>query len=282
MTSRLHLIFCLALALVAAAYKKSEVEVTSTGLANQGQDQPTNEEVVRRIKNTKKTETSTLAGQTVRHMKTAKKVRSSIFAGLLRTDRYSAALLNLNCNSRHGGADIGVASTGTSLEDCKKMCIADDACTCISHEASTGSCAKQRHCHAESCESSSLADTYLLHTTLTAQNKSGKYNKTSRAWPQFSFERSGGRDCTPEADNVTDFNADEMEDDLSVTQCLNKCLNTTGCKCVMYERYYQSACYLKANCPLPTFCGRSIMYDMYVHYDTPQVNPYSGDYGWMR
>jgi hypothetical protein len=265
MPSFIHHTTCFALALVvAAAYKKSEVAINSVGLVNHSQGLGENikvKEVVRRIKK-------------------AKRVRTSTFAGLLRTDRYSDALRNIDCNSRHGGADIDVASTDTSLEECKRMCIADEACTCISHEASTGRCSKQRHCYAESCEASSLADTYMLHTTLTA--KSTKYNRTSRSWPQFSFERSGGRECTPAEDNVTNLTSEDPEDDLSVTQCLNKCLDTTGCKCVMYERYYQSTCFLKSDCPLPTFCGRSIKYDMYVHYTTPLSNPYGGDTSWMR
>jgi hypothetical protein len=195
----------------------------------------------------------------VRRMKNAiDRNALSTFAGMQRTDRYSFHR-GLNCSSGHGGDGIdapALVPMGKTLAQCQKICANDDDCTCITHEASTGKCAKQRHCYTESCVPSLLADTYTQHSTFTLGG--------GGSVPQAQFERSGGRDCTT-TEGATDIDSGSTAvEDLSVTQCLSRCLNTTGCTCVRYERYYQSECFLKANCPRPNFCARSNRYDTYV------------------
>lgn len=183
--------------------------------------------------------------------------RGSMFAGAQRTDRYSFHK-GLNCSTGHGGADIDSEATmpmGKTLPECQKLCAKDDDCTCITFASSTGRCAKQRNCYTESCVPSSLADTYTQHTSLKVGGGSV---------PQAAFERSGGRECTT-TDNATDIDTGSSAvEDLSVTQCLQRCLGNPSCGCVRYERYYQSECFLKQNCPKPTFCTRSNRYDTYV------------------
>merc|ERR1719198_838113 len=177
-----------------------------------------------------------------------------MFEGMQRTDRY-ALHHGLKCGSAAGGHDIGTASSNKTLADCEQFCAKDDDCTCINYAASTGTCRKQRYCHTEVCPSSSLADlsdTYTQHSTFKVGGGST---------PQAQFERSGGRECSA-ADNATSLSSPVV--DLSVTQCLQRCLSTTGCTCVRYERYYQSECSLQANCLLKTFCARSNRYDTYV------------------
>lgn len=222
--------------------------------------------IVRRVKKSD-------SGSTV-SKKTDSGSKVSTFAGLQRTDRYSFHS-GLNCSSQHGAADLGKESVepalGKSVHECQKMCAEDDDCTCITYEKKLGKCTKKTYCDPEECVASSLIDTYVQHSTFKTSKISVSVNKTGEseaAWPQFSFERSGGRLCSADVENITDVPGAGplVYDDYSVTQCLNTCLNTTGCDCVVYERYYQSVCTLKTNCPPEgeVMCDRSIEFDMYV------------------
>jgi hypothetical protein len=195
----------------------------------------------------------------------------SAFAGMTRSDHYSV----------HSGKDCSVADIldndatmpeQTTAEQCQQSCIADDDCTCVTHDVTKGTCKKQRRCYEESCKPSSLLDTYILHSTFKLQKK-GNLSSASilqvvadplpASTEQTLYERSGGRACT---NGTTDITGGCSGADCSVTQCLGLCQSTVGCDCVMYERYYSSKCYLKNSCPAPgeVFCDRSEIYDMYV------------------
>jgi hypothetical protein len=232
----------------AAAIKKSQLQVNAAGFIGET-DLVDQNDVVRRVQ--KGTEVN----------------KASVFAGLERTDVFSTHP-GVNCSSKHGGADLGKQMLGTTVEQCKKACAVDDDCTCISHEATKGICSKQKNCYLESCVPSSLVHTYQLHSSFKVKAKSAKghgngvYENESFAY-QNLYERSGGRDCATYA-NVTVLSTGHYDTPKDVVQCLSDCEGYAGCECVKFERYYQKACTLMANCPLPTFCQRSNEYDAYV------------------
>jgi hypothetical protein len=258
-------ILCLAiLTLGAAGVKKSEVKVKDRGLMGEA-DLFDQKDVVRREK------------------KGTGLDKVSVFGGLERTDIFSTHA-GINCS---WGADKQML--GKTLKECRDACAADDDCTCISHDATKGICSKQKNCYLESCVSSSLVDTYQLHstfkvkaTTKAAQKRLKAAAKADKATQnatqvggvygnesfvvQEGYERSGGRDCTAGGanDNATIISAGHYDTPKDVVQCLTDCNNDASCTCVRFERYYQQACTLLSNCPLPTFCSRSSEFDMYV------------------
>lgn len=190
--------------------------------------------------------------------------RVSTFAGLLRTDRYEI-VSGYNCSSGNGGENINSAVTAPmTLQECKQSCAHDDECTCVNFAASTGRCSKQQYCHFENCVASSLVDSYVQHSNFKVKPRhrfDEGSNDIDASTSQASFERSGARDCT----NATKL--DLPITGLSVTSCLTRCLNKTGCTCVKYERYYRSECSLMAGCAFKygsLYCERSDKYDMYA------------------
>jgi hypothetical protein len=203
---------------------------------------------------------------------------------LHRTDRYSV-YRGQDCSDFDNKVPSKVIEE-TTVEQCKESCQADDDCTCITYNASARTCNKQRNCYTEYCHSSSLMDTYMVHSSFklkrSSQAPNGAPEHENRdpadpdhiygMWgssPQYSFERSGGRECldgVTQIEEVSNITHPLTDGGVSVTQCLHLCLNTTGCTCVKYERYYKSICFLSDNCPRPSynFCTRSAKYDMYI------------------
>jgi hypothetical protein len=259
-------ILCFAiLALGAAGVKKSQEQANDRGLMGES-NLGNQKDVVRREK------------------KAVELGKVAMFAGLERMDSFSSHN-GINCSSKHGGADLGKQMLGKTLNECKNACAADDDCTCISHEANKGICSKQKNCYLESCVPSSLVHTYQLHSTFKLKPKKAKAAKKAKEKAllakkaqmaktgdnesfeiQEAYERSGGRDCTANgtSDNATIISEGHYDNPRSVKECLTDCNNDASCTCVKFERYYQQACTLLSNCPLPTFCSRSNEFDIYV------------------
>jgi hypothetical protein len=242
--------------------EKSQVHVTAAGLLG-AVDVVKQKDVVRRVQ--KGTELE----------------KASVFAGLERTNTFSSHP-GVNCSSGHGGADLGRQMQGKSLDECQDACGADDDCTCISHEATKGICSKQKNCYLESCVPSSLVHTYEMHSTfkLRAKKRANKAKKTkSHSWTghllegresfqvQDAYYRTGGRDCNGGGahDNATVLSVGHYDFPRDVVQCLTDCDNLMSCSCVKFERYYQQACFLMADCPSPKVCSRSNEYDTYIY-----------------
>lgn len=179
----------------------------------------------------------------------------SAFAGTVEVVEYKAHE-NMSCSSGNGGAEIDMDSPAPrrmAISECKSYCQADDRCTCISFDTTTGKCSKHKFCVTEECTPSSLIHTYELVADYTVGG--------------VSYRRAGGWTCKA-APDVLEIDAQPILN-VTPTQCLERCNNDAQCSCVRYERYYTMACWKQRGCPWGADlhkCDRSDRHDTYIRH----------------
>lgn len=180
----------------------------------------------------------------------------SVLAGMAEMVEFREHV-NVSCSSGHGGAELDMdspAPTRLTLTECKKRCMKDDRCTCVSFDTSTGKCSTQKYCVPEACHKSSLISSYEMVANYTIGG--------------VTYRRAGGWDCSSSGLSQAEDIDVQPAVNVTPTQCLQRCNSDTQCTCVRYSRYYSMQCWTRKGCPTLgkdlQKCERSDRFDTYI------------------
>jgi hypothetical protein len=170
-----------------------------------------------------------------------------------------------NCYSGNGAQhDIDATPvSGLSLSACSERCTEDSACSCFVYTSLDGQCWKRSQCDINSCAGGAgKYSTYLGEATPPTP---------SPVVPSVTTSRHAGYNCYAPHNGAGENLLPDPQDQYSVAECGFKCVQTSGCNCVVMNLQpgphdiQQGQCFLRDDCSLARCQQNTIYTTVLIH-----------------